>query len=103
MNRLPIRQQNHTQVSTFHLRDLNPPADTAISLNVFSNRLSDRVLDPLAVNHRTIGAPANRLEIGGDLHRFTLTERDRNPQAGDFLRTCEHWRAWQDSNLRPPA
>src|SRR5260370_14844585 len=80
MDGLSIGQQDHTQITTLPLRNLDPPANSAVSLDVLANRLSDRALDPLVLDYRSIGALANRLEVGGDLHCFNLPERCRRLQ-----------------------
>ena len=81
MNRLTIGQQNHTQVTTFHLGHLNPPADAAISLLVFSDRLPDRPVNPIVLNHYPIDN-----ESSGVLYAYNVKKGNFQSAAEAFAK-----------------
>jgi hypothetical protein len=75
MNRFAVRQQNNPKVPIVHLWHLAPAFDPPICLNYLPNWLVDRALNPRVLDHRSVGALPNRLEITRDLHTNKVTER----------------------------
>src|SRR5919106_3279805 len=64
-----VGQQHHTEISTVHLVDRRPAANTTVRLNHLPYRMLGDMLDPLQANHRTIRAETDRFEVSRELQR----------------------------------
>jgi hypothetical protein len=47
MNRLAVGQQNNSQVTVLHFRDMSPAPDSTVGLYHLANRASDCAFNPL--------------------------------------------------------
>ena len=68
MHGLPVRQQYNTKISSFHLLNTRPTANTAILLNSFFSRVFNNLLYPLHPYHRPVRPPPHFLEVLREFH-----------------------------------
>jgi len=59
VNRLTIRQQDHTKNPVTDLGNPNPTSNSTIGLSVLANWFPNRPLDPFVSDHGSIGAHPN--------------------------------------------
>ena len=68
MNRLSVRKQYNSQISTVHLRYTRPTANAAVLLNCFLNWIVDDEPNLLVSNYGAVGTLPDRMEILSALH-----------------------------------
>ena len=82
MNRLSVFKEDDPKEAVFQFRDLDPPTDATISLNVLPNWITDGTFDPLVLNHRAIGPEPHKLKVICKLHMIKVSEHDSMSRCG---------------------
>jgi hypothetical protein len=71
---LPVGEKDDSEYLSFGLGDRQPAPNPTVCLNHLADWCSNCALNPVRLNHGSIGALPNRLEVRRGLHRPTLPE-----------------------------
>jgi hypothetical protein len=72
VDRLAIGEQDDAKVTTFHLLDLHPASDTTVSLNLLSQGVGYRALEPLIQDRGPVRTLSDLEEVSGEFHATTV-------------------------------
>jgi len=87
VNSLSVRQEYNPQVSSAHLGNWSPAANSTILLNNLLHRVFNDALNPFQLNRCPIGALAHRAEVLCELHELAVVILARLRRVGQFLRS----------------
>lgn len=82
MNRLSVLKKNDPKEVVFHFRDLDPPTDAAIGLNVLPNWIANGAFNPFVLDHRAIGPGPDKQKVICELRMLKVSEHDGMSRCG---------------------